>query len=301
MDPVQVDVVFRSGLILVAVVASVVGVRRWLQHRDRRADLWALSHALGWTMTGRTYEFDGWQFPPFNSSGVKTGDYKITGRYSSRDMSVFDFTVVSDESRYARRETVRWSTDFSPLTDLIALGSSGAGPSESQRLAAGSAYTVVVVDVPAWFPQTVVSQERAHTRVWGALTADDIRLESEKFNRAFRVVGKDRKFAMDLLSPRVMERLLRKERSITIGVQARTFVVVQKGRQKPERIKQMIRLADWLLDSLPRHQWDAYGSAEAAESRGESTPVVAPSFEGHGSEPVAEYPPEQWIVPPADR
>ena len=45
-------------------------------------------------------------------------------------------------------------------------------------------------------------------RVVGRLTNSDIELESEDFNRAFTVRCPDRKFASDVLHPRMMELLL---------------------------------------------------------------------------------------------
>ena len=58
-------------------------------------------------------------------------------------------------------------------------------------------------------PETIVRREGVFDRLKGMLGFDDIDFESVEFSRRFHVSSEDKRFAYDLIDPRMMELLLR--------------------------------------------------------------------------------------------
>jgi len=71
-----------------------------------------------------------------------------------------------------------------------------------------SHYDCVIALIDASCPQLRISPENVLTRIASALSFEDIAFESEEFNRAFRVQGRDRRFATALCDARMMEWLV---------------------------------------------------------------------------------------------
>ena len=71
-----------------------------------------------------------------------------------------------------------------------------------------SHFDCVIALIDASCPQLRISPENVLTRIAAALSFEDIAFESEAFNRAFHVQGRDRRFATALCDARMMEWLL---------------------------------------------------------------------------------------------
>lgn len=67
---------------------------------------------------------------------------------------------------------------------------------------------IVIIHLAAPFPNVTIVPENLGHKVFDALGGDDIDFESEEFSRKFWVRSIDRKFAYDLLHPRMMEFLM---------------------------------------------------------------------------------------------
>ena len=107
----------------------------------------------------------------------------VTGTQDGRPFVAFDYVYYTTET----------STD-------------AQGHSSSREVS--HTYGVVALTVGVAFPPLEVAPEGFVSRIVGRLTDHDIDLESEDFNRAFTVSCPDRKFASDILHPRMMEFLL---------------------------------------------------------------------------------------------
>ena len=83
---------------------------------------------------------------------------------------------------------------------------------------------------------------------------DDIELESEDFNRRFRVHSDDRKFACDVLSPRTMEALLARPdaRWRIEGVDILTW---RDGRITPDAVASMTFDLQTVVAGIPSFVW----------------------------------------------
>jgi hypothetical protein len=70
---------------------------------------------------------------------------------------------------------------------------------------------VCVVDVPGRVPIVRLSPENLGTRIATALGGVDVEVESDDFNREWKVWTRDKRAAHALLSPRMIERLLERD------------------------------------------------------------------------------------------
>ena len=165
------------GIVLVAVVAYL-GYRA---EQKRRALLQAFALSNGWTYVDRD---DSWcdRFPgdPFGEGDNRKAGNVLQGRHGKHDMVAFEY-------RYKTHTT----------------NSKGHRSTTTYRFA-----------VCAVSPACAAARAPADARVGasagsaGRLGFGDVELESEDFNRRYRVAARDPKFAYDVLHPRTMEALL---------------------------------------------------------------------------------------------
>src|SRR3954453_1707074 len=161
-------------------VAGYLAFRSWQQDQRRKGQIrtWAANNRY-------TYEAanDGWcerwTGDPFGEGDHRRAENVVSGATASRPFSAFDYSYQthSNNGRGGRTTTTH-------------------------------RYCVTSVQLPAYLPLLQVTPESVLTGIGHALGLDDIDLESEDFNRRFRVYANDRKFASDVLSPRTMQALL---------------------------------------------------------------------------------------------
>lgn len=165
-------------------IAASVGAAVWycwtLFHGMRRR-----SEIAGWAL-GKDYSFSrddfedlttryGW-FDEIQTRQECCAVNVVSGTFGGRAFKIFDF-------------------------HLIARSNSGL-----KRTAASM--TVLITDTRLAFPPIRIRPERMSDRLAGAAGFEDIDFESHEFSRQFYVQSPDRKFAYDLIHPRMMEYLL---------------------------------------------------------------------------------------------
>lgn len=220
--------VLLFGGFLVLVV--LIGVAGWLSAKKRREGFAALAAQRGWTYTQSddrwTEAFSG---SPFGQGHGRHADNVLTGQYDGRGFVAFDYVYHTTET----------STDSNGHTSTH---------EESHR------FGVVALDVGASFPPLQVSPEGMFGRLIGRLTNRDIELESEDFNRAFTVTCPDRKFASDVLHPRMMEYLLA-HRESDFRFEGSWLLSVETGQSRIEEVEPRLRVIDGVLDNVPEFVW----------------------------------------------
>ena len=91
----------------------------------------------------------------------------------------------------------------------------------------------------------------------GALGFEDINFESEEFSRAFFVKCPEKKFAYDVIDPRMMQFLL-DTRPHTLWIKHGNLCVSNgSGQWNPEEFEAQIKVATSFLDRWPRHVQDS--------------------------------------------
>lgn len=220
-------VVIFGGFLLLVVLVAVLSYQAAKRRREAFA---ALAAARGWSYTERDDRWTGtFGGSPFNSGHNRQASNILRGEHDTRGFVAFDYVYYTTET----------STDSN-------------GHTSSREVA--HRYSVVALEVGATFPALAVSPEGMFSRMVGRLTNRDIELESEEFNRAFTVTCPDRKFASDVLHPRMMEFLLA-HRDSSFRFEGVWVLSIEKGRADIERVLPRLAHLDTVVDNVPEFVW----------------------------------------------
>jgi hypothetical protein len=213
------------ALMIVIVVVSFVAAKR------RREALSALAVQRGWSYAPSddrwVSAFDG---APFGLGHDRRAGNVLNGRYDGRSFVAFDYRYSTTETTTDAQGHTQTHTEVHP-------------------------YSVVALDTGVALPTLSVTPEGFLGRMVGRLTNTDIELESEEFNRAFTVRADDRKFATDVLHPRMMEYLLRiPDRGWRFS--DRWLLAIRPGRHSVAELDARLTDLDGILDLVPGFVWD---------------------------------------------
>ena len=222
MDPLLPFALF--GLVVI-----VVGIAAYLAYeaeQKRRRLLQGFALSSGWAYTGRddswTARFDG---GPFGQGDHRRADNVLTGRYGDRDMVAFDYSFQTHSS-----------------------------DSKGNRQTTTHRYTVCALRLPAYLRELELSPESLLTRVATAVGFADVELESEDFNRRYRVRAKDPKFAYDVLNPRTMTALLARP-PLHLRISGADALCWESGRLRPPVLLEHLSTLALLVDGIPSFVW----------------------------------------------
>lgn len=217
--------VFALGL----VVVLVIGYLSYLQAKKRREALAALTASRGWTFTARD---DSWghryQGSPFGLGYARRALNVIEGDYDRRAFVAFDYEYSTSEGTGEQRHT------------------------ETHR------YSIVAIHTPTDLPELAVTPEGWFGRLVGRISGADIQLESEAFNRAFTVTCPDRRFATDVLHPRMMDLLLGMP-DLGWSLRGGSLVVATPGQHDLPRLDALLTSIDRIIDHFPGLIWRERG------------------------------------------
>lgn len=111
--------------------------------------------------------------------------------------------------------------------------------------------------------QLSLRREGVFDKVAGAFGFEDIDFESAEFSRRFMVKCDDKKFAYDVIDPRMMEWMMQNEPPQPIQTAMSEAIMVYGGKWKPETLEAAI---DWFrefFERWPRHVVDRLRSEGA--------------------------------------
>jgi hypothetical protein len=216
-------------------LVALVGFLGYLAAKKRREELASLAAQRGWAYTARD---DAWaerfEGAPFGLGHNRQAKNVLQGSYDGRGFVAFDFVYHTTET------------------------TTGPNNTTSTREQSHD-YSVIAISTGAAFPHLRVSPEGMVKRFFGRLTNSDIELESEEFNRAFTVNCDDRKFATDVLHPRMMEYLLTL-RELSWDLRDGHLVVAAPGQHSVSQLDQSLTAIDGILDRIPDIVWKAAGT-----------------------------------------
>lgn len=224
-----------SALVVVGFVAVLaIGITgAVLAHRAeqrRREELQALADEL-------ELEFD-----PSEDSGHDEvyGQFEIFRRGHSR---VAKNTLRGSLGLFGRRCPAQ-------LGDYRYKVTSGSGKNRSTRT---YRFSYLVVHPPWPSPTLLVRPEGLFDRVKGAFGFDDIDFESADFSRAFWVQSSDKRFAYDVLHPRMMEFLLER-RPPMLDLEGGALCVSDGERRwSPDEFRAHVEFVRAFCELWPRH------------------------------------------------
>jgi hypothetical protein len=210
-------------LFILLIVAAIVGIV-WLScylRKLRRQKLAAVAAHLGLTY-----------YPG--------GDFGLEDRYDffelfQRGSSHHSYDLISG----GRDDVEVMLFDFSYTT--------GSGKNRTTHTR-----TACVLELPMrrWLPYVIIRPEGFFDKIASAVGFNDIDFESVEFSKEFYVKGKNRRFAYDVIHPRMMEYLLAVG-SVYIEIANRAILVHHDSRLPPDEWVGLFRRAKGFLERIP--------------------------------------------------
>ncbi|MCZ6852043.1 MAG: hypothetical protein O7F17_10430 [Planctomycetota bacterium] len=228
-------------LIIVAVLAiAVVVYLSYLAAKRRREALAALAGELGWRFDpsrDRSHDDEYAHFEIFRRGHSRaayntlTGDLEIYRRTYPAKMGDFTYRITTSTGKSTQTHTYRFS--------------------------------YLIVHLPfAGVPDLLIRREGMFDKLAGAFGFDDIDFESAEFSKRFYVKSPDKRFAYDVIHPRMMEFLLVGDPP-TVDIEAgRCCLSDGRHRWSPEEFGATL---SWVIEFFDR--WPDHVTAEL-QSRG---------------------------------
>jgi hypothetical protein len=211
------------------VVALLVG--GYLLERKRRERLMQFAVMRGWRYVAEDPRLvTRWDGAPFGKGDRRRARNVLTGQEAGRPFTAFDYSYET------------YSTD-----------------SKGHRKTTTHRFGVCAVPLPAGLGVVEVVPEDVFTRMASAVgLMADIELESEDFNRAFRVRAADPKLASDVLGPRTMHHLLA-TRPEAWRLQGAHILSWHDGRLEPAEVVRTCAVLAQVIDGIPAFVWKDAG------------------------------------------
>ncbi len=216
-------------------VVALVSVLAYQRDKKRRAMLQAFGLSNGWTYTAQD---DSWcqRFvgAPFDQGDNRRATNILTGPYAGSTMVAFDYRFQTH------------STD-----------------SKGNRTTSTHRYGVCALALRAPLPGLELTPESALTRIAGHLGLDDLELESEDFNRRYRVKARDPKFAYDVLHPRTMAALLARP-ALHLRLLDVDALCWGNGRIEPVALLERLSTMQLVIAGIPAFVWSDHSAGGTA-------------------------------------
>ncbi len=156
-------------------------------------------------------------------------------------------------------ENVLWGTwQSTPVTEFDYWYYEESTDSNGNRSRTYYRFSCAVTEIDAFCSHLTIDRENVLTRLADHLGLHDIEFESEDFNRAFNVKGKDRKFANDFIDARMMQHLLQVDRAFQFEVSGKWLLCFSK-RRKPTELIPLLGTLKQFRDHVPRVVYELYG------------------------------------------
>jgi hypothetical protein len=234
------------GAVLVIIVVVAIGGTifyvQWQREQKRRSLLIEWAAANKWTFAAADNQWcDHWQGTPFGEGDHRRARNVLTGEWKGRAFVSFDYSYQTHASN-------------------------GKGGQTTET----HSFAVSAVRLPTYLPRLQVTPENLLTRLGNAVGLSDIELESEDFNRAFRVHAADPKFASDVLTPRTMQLLLDRPR-FCWRIEGADILCWESGEQHPAAVTAAVATALDVIAGVPTFVWHDNGYDAGSTAVGGTT------------------------------
>jgi len=223
----MVPLLVIAGIVLVGAVAYF----SWLAEKKRREAMARLAAELGWSFDptrDRSHDEEYAHFEIFRRGHSRAahntmwGELELKGRRWPAKMGDFTYKVTTSTGKSTSTQTYRFS--------------------------------YLILHMPwSGVPDLLIRREGMFDKIAGALGFDDIDFESAQFSRRFHVSSPDKRFAYDVIDPRMMEFLMTGDPP-TVDIE-NTRCCISDGRRRWETVEFRQKLA-WItefLDHWPEH------------------------------------------------
>jgi hypothetical protein len=121
-------------------------------------------------------------------------------------------------------------------------------------------FFVVAVALPTYLPSLEVTPENLLSRAAAAVgIGSGVELESEDFNRHFRVTARNPKFASDVLTPRTMQAMLSSAQGLCWRIEGADVVSWGNGHLEPVALLSRLSTLNGVVDGIPDFVWHDNG------------------------------------------
>ncbi len=121
-----------------------------------------------------------------------------------------------------------------------------------------SRFTCVMLTLPMAGPHLTIGRENVLTRLGSHLGIHDVELESQEFNRTFRVHCDDQRFAFSLIDAAMMEWLLAKDMKTAAIELFGPFLLVAVHRVPPDEWFSLLDFAGHFHEHVPAVVYTTY-------------------------------------------
>ena len=214
------------GIALVATIAYF----SWLAEKKRREEMTALAAQLGLRFSAaddHSHDDEYAQFEIF-----RRGHSRVARNTLSGSLQLFeqDCRLLAGDFRYKV--------------------TSGTG---KNRRTTTYRFSYLIAHPPWQTPALLIRPEGVFDKIKGVFGFDDIDFESAEFSRKFYVKSSDKRFAYDVLHPRMMEFLLA-ERPPMIDIEDGALCLSAGSRRwDPARFRREIQFLQQFCEHWPRH------------------------------------------------
>ena len=201
----------------------------YLSAKKRREALQALANELGWRFhpdkdTSHDEEYAHFDIFSKGHSRVAfntlTGSLEIDGRHFGAKAGDFRYRITSGSGKNRRTST--------------------------------HTFSYLIFHLPFRTPNLVIRPEGIFDKLAGAFGFDDIDFESEQFSRKFHVKSSDRRFAYDVIHPRMIEYLLGVRAPLIDIEHGRCCLSNGRAHWRPEDFKSSLRFLRQFFELVAR-------------------------------------------------
>ncbi len=217
-------------IVLVVVLVCVLGYFGYLAEKKRREEMAALAASLG-------LRFDP---GPDHGHDEEYGHFEIFRRGHSR----VALNTMSGDLPVAGRSCRVVAGDFRYKV------TSGSG---KNRRTHTHNFSYAIVELPFQAPALLIRPEGMFDKLAGVFGFDDIDFESEEFSRKFYVKSPDKKFAYDVLHPRMMEFLLANRAAALDLEYGRVCLADGSRRWDAPAFRRQLSFLERFLELWPEH------------------------------------------------
>ena len=229
----------EGGFVVIMIVAPFVLIAigiavyyAWKAEQERKTGLQALAEEFGLRFISahdKTHDERYANFEIFRRGHSRSaynslfGSIEISGSQHGLVMGDFTYKVTSSNGKSSSTTTYRFS------------------------------YLILHPPLPG-VPDLLIRHEHLLDKIGSALGFDDIDFESAEFSRKFMVSSPDKRFAYDVVTPRMMEFLLGAGRIPIIDLECGMLCLSDGSRRwKPEEFREKLRFAETFFSLWPEH------------------------------------------------
>lgn len=221
------------ALIAVSIALAAYWVVTFVQQDRHRGELRALAARLGWTYAERSLTV---------ARGLTSYPF---GHGAERE----DVDVISGV--FQGRRCVQFTHKFAERSE------DGDVRQEFQ---------ITAVELGARYPTVDVLPDDLLAKAAKLVGGMDVDFESAAFNRRWRVKGPDARYVHDMITPRVMDRLLKDDASgFALRIEGPYVFAWRAGRLPTDKLAAMVGLLTSVAKALPPHVERTLRGAQAAE------------------------------------